>query len=136
MSLMCNLDTDGLNVKDNLFSQVYNHFVESSDYNGLPIYNIRTECAKEEIVPILQELIEERKIDVVTGTSNNHIKLFDVADVKEQVELLTALSNDYCIYPTEEILHDSRDVSAYAYKPFSKLMALGKPQLKCYFFAI
>lgn len=34
MSSICNLDTDGLNVKDNLLLQVYNHFVESSDYNG------------------------------------------------------------------------------------------------------
>lgn len=137
MSLTCNLATDGLSVKDNIFSQVYNHFVESNDYNGLPLSDIITDCTKEELLFTLQELIQERKIDIVIGTLNNHIKFFDVANVEKQVELLSTLSiNDCCIYPTEEILHDNRDVSAYVYKPFSKLMALGKPQLKCCFFAI
>lgn len=134
---MCNLNADGLNVKDNVLSQVYNHFVKSSGYNGLPLYNIRTECTREELVFILQELIQERKIDIITGTSNNHIKFFDVANVKEQVKLLPTLSiDDFCIYPTEEILRDNRDISAYEHKSFSKLMALGKPQLKCCFFKI
>lgn len=134
---MTNLDTASLNVKDNIFLQAYNHFVKSNDYNGLPLYNIIAECTREELVFILQELIQERKIDIITGTSNNHIKSFDVMNVEEQVGLLPTLSiNDYCIYPTEEVLRENRDVAAYEYKPFSKLMALGKPQLKCCFFKI
>lgn len=137
MSLTCNLATDALNIKDNIFLQVYNHFVKSNDYNGLPLYNIIAECTREELVFILQELIQERKIDIITGTPNNHIKSFDVMNVEEQVGLLPTLSiNDYCIYPTEEVLHENRDIAAYEHKPFSKQMALGKPQLKCCFFAI
>lgn len=134
---MTNLDIASLNVKDNIFLQAYNHFVKSNDYNGFPLYNIIAECTREELVFILQELIQERKIDIITGTSNNHIKSFDVMNVEEQVRLLPTLSiNDYCIYPTEEVLRDNRDVAAYEHKPFSKLMALGKPQLKCCFFKI
>ena len=125
-------------LKKKILQQVYNNFVNSLGYNGCSAYNLCYDCTQDELLQCLIELIKEEKIEIITGdVGNTYIKLFDAEPIEKQVTLLPSLSPfDYCIYPTESFLENKRDVSSFNDRPFSKMLALGKPQLKCRFFNI
>lgn len=125
-------------LKKQILQQVYNNFVTSSGYNGCAVYKLCYDCTQDELLQCLIELIKEGKIEIITGdVSNTYIKSFDAEPIEKQVTLLPSLSPfDYCIYPTESVLENKRDVSSFNDRPFSKMLALGKPQLKCRFFNI
>ena len=125
-------------LKKNIFQQVYNNFVNSLGYNGCSAYNLCYDCTQDELLQCLIELIKEEEIEIITGdVGNTYIKSFDAEPIEKQVTLLPSLSPfDYCIYPTESFLENKRDVSSFNDRPFSKMLALGKPQLKCRFFNI
>ena len=125
-------------LKTNILQQVYNNFVNSSGYNGCSIYGLGYDCTQEELLQCLIELIKEGEIEIITGdVGNTYIKSFDAESIEKQITLLPSLSfRDYSIYPTERVLENKRDVSNFNDRPFSKMLALGKPQLKCRFFNI
>lgn len=125
-------------LKNQILQQVYNNFVNSSGYNGCSICDIGYDCTQHELLQCLIELIKEGKIEIITGeVGNTYIKSFDAEPIEKQITLLPSLSPfDYCIYPTESVLENKRDVSSFNDRPFSKMLALGKPQLKCRFFHI
>lgn len=125
-------------LKNQILQQVYNNFVNSLGYNGCSIYKIGYDCTQDELLQCLIELIKEGKIEIITGdVGNTYIKSFDAEPIEKQITLLPSLSPfDYCIYPTESVLENNRDVSSFNDRPFSKMLALGKPQLKCRFFNI
>lgn len=126
------------NLKEQVLQQVYDNFVNSFGFNGCTLYDIGCECTKEELQKCLIELIKEGKIEIITGdVGNTYIKSYDAKPIEKQVEELPSLSfRDFCIYPTEKVLESKRDVSCFDDKPFSKMLALGKPQLRCRFFNI
>lgn len=125
-------------LKNRILQQVYDNFVNSLGYNGCPIYKIAYDCTQNELLQCLIELIKEGKIEIITGdVGNTYIKSFDAESIEKQITQLPSLSPfDYCIYPTEKVLENKRDVSSFTDRPFSKMLALGKPQLKCRFFNI
>lgn len=125
-------------LKNRILQQVYDNFVNSIGYNGCPIYNIAYDCTQDKLLQCLIELIKEGEIEIITGdVGNTYIKSFDAESIEKQIALLPSLSfSDYCIYPTERVLENKRDVSSFNDRPFSKMLALGKPQLKCRFFNI
>ena len=125
-------------LKNHILQQVYNNFVNSSGYNGCSICNIGYDCTQDELLQCLIELIKDGEIEIITGdVGNTYIKSFDAESIEKQITLLPSLSPfDYCIYPTESVLENKRDVSSFNDRPFSKMLALGKPQLKCRFFNI
>lgn len=126
------------NLKDSILQQVYNNFVNSFGFNGCALYDIGCDCTNEELQRCLIELIQEGNIEIITKEAGNvYIKSLEAKPVEKQVEDFTSLSfRDFCIYPTEKILKQRRDVSCYDDRPFTKMLALGKPQLKCRFFNI
>ncbi|MBP5513493.1 MAG: hypothetical protein J6Y04_01760 [Bacteroidaceae bacterium] len=125
-------------LKKKILQQVYNSFVNSSGYNGCPVYDLGYDCTQEELLQCLIELIKEEKIEIISGdVGNTYIKSFDAESIEKQITLLPSLSPfDYCIYPTESVLENKRDVSNFNDRPFSKMLALGKPQMKCRLFNI
>ena len=125
-------------LKNQILQQVYDNFVNSLGYNGCAVYKLCYNCTQDELLQCLIELIKERKIEIITGdVGNTYIKSFDAEPIENQITLLPSLSPfDYCIYPTENFLENKRDVSSFNDRPFSKMLALGKPQLKCRFFNI
>lgn len=125
-------------LKNNVLQQVYNNFVNSLGYNGCSICDIGYDCTQDELIQCLIELIKEGAIEIITGNvGNTYIKSFDAESIEKQITLLPSLSfRDYSIYPTERVLENKRDVSSFNDRPFSKMLALGKPQLKCRFFNI
>lgn len=125
-------------LKNHILQQVFNNFVYSLGYNGCSIYDLGYDCTQDELLQCLIELIKEGEIEIITGdVGNTYIKSFDAESIEKQIALLPSLSfRDYSIYPTERVLENKRDVSSFNDRPFSKMLALGKPQLKCRFFNI
>jgi hypothetical protein len=125
-------------LKNHILQQVFNNFVNSLGYNGCSIYDLGYDCTQDELLQCLIELIKEGEIEIITGdVGNTYIKSFDAESIEKQITLLPSLSfRDYSIYPTERVLENKRDVSSFNDRPFSKMLALGKPQLKCRFFNI
>ena len=125
-------------LKNRIQQQVYNNFVNSLGYNGCSIYDLGYDCTQDELLQCLIELIKEGEIEIITGdVGNTYIKSFDAESIEKQITQLPSLSfSDYSIYPTERVLENKRDVSSFNDRPFSKMLALGKPQLRCCFFNI
>ena len=123
-------------LKDLVLQQVYDNFVNSRCFKGSTMCDIGCDCSKEELFQAIIDLINEGKIEIISG-NNPYIKSFDAVPVEEQIELLTTLPwHEFCIYPTQNVLENKRDVSIYDDRPFSKMLALGNPQFKCRFFNI
>ncbi len=125
-------------IKNQILQQIYKNFVNSLCYNGCSICDIGYDGTHDELLQYLIELIKEGKIEIISGhVSNTYIKSFDAESIEKQIKLLPSLSFDeYSIYPTERFLENERDVSSFNNRPFSKMLALGKPQMKCRFFNI
>jgi hypothetical protein len=123
-------------LKKHILEQVYDYFVNSKDFNGYSLLGQDFDCTNGELIQYLIELIEEGSVEII-GTSNPHIKCLDAGSIETQVELINTRSiQDYCIYPTQRFLESHRDTSCFDDRPFSKMLALGKAQLKCRYFNI
>jgi hypothetical protein len=123
-------------LKKHVLEQVYDNFVNSKDFNGYSLLGQDFDCTNGKLIQCLTELIKEGSIEII-GTSNPHIKRFDAESIEKQVELITTHSiQGYCIYPTQHFLENHRDTSCFDDRPFSKMLALGKAQLKCCYFNI
>lgn len=133
-----NSKIDMKELKSKVLQQIYNHFVESKGFNGCTMFDLWCKCTKEEILQCLIELINEEKIEIITGSvGNTYIKSLHADSIEKQVEELPSLTfRDFCLYPTEKFLKSKRDVSCFDNKPFSKMLALGKPQFICCYFNI
>lgn len=120
--------------KESIMSQIYDNFVHSSDYNGLPLSNLCSSSDEEAFRNII-ELVQEETVQVLSQShvENPHIIQFGFMPKDEQIRCLQE-NETVCLYPSSSYLKKHRDVSDYSLKPFDKMMALGYPQLKaCYF---
>jgi hypothetical protein len=121
---------------EDIFHQVYNYYIESSDYNGIAIQNLKYD--KINLVDVLIDLIENDKIAILNNTfdENPHIIRFGFPTKEKQIEYLSNHNKigEVCAYPTSSYLKTNRDVTEFDLSPFDKMMALGYPQCKaCYF---
>lgn len=126
-----------VNNKDCILQQIYDSFINSSDYNGLPIYNLYYPI-NSSIIPILIELVTEESICIISDSHdvNPHIIRLGFLSKEDQVDYLSNYEGDgsFCMYPSPAYLKKHRNVSDLVLQPFKQLMALGFPQYKaCYF---
>jgi len=118
-------------MSDNILSQIVDYYIKSSDFNGLPFYNIINTDIKK-----LIDLIDQEKIESYSQYEfiNPHIKAFEIKSSKEhQKELVFNKTDLVVFYPTKKHLlslnlHDER--------PFTKMLLNGEPQLKILYFSI
>ena len=123
--------------KGNFLNEVYQHFIHSTDYNGLPQSSI-TSCSKEISMQFLLELIKGDKICILSQKidPNPYIIRFGFPPKEKQIQYLQkhTQNEDLVLYPSPSYLKMNRDVSMELLRPFNRMMALGYPQLKaCYF---
>lgn len=128
---------DTASTKNYILQQIYNFFIKSSDYNGLPIYNLNNPT-ESSVIPFLIELIIEESICIIADSHdvNPHIIRLGFLPKEDQIDYLSNYEDDgsFCMYPSPTYLKEHRNVSDLVLQPFKKLMALGFPQNKaCYF---
>ncbi len=133
--------------KDELADNIANFFVNSNDFNGMPLSDIDLdfEVAKQ----LLKQLIEDEIIVINFGDRhpNPHILAFEPESKDAQVKKLDGLvfeeptyeqfgemkvrftSISACAYPTKKHLKSIIDASKHLDSPFTRKLAFGDPQL-------
>jgi|LGVF01.1.fsa_nt_gb hypothetical protein len=120
--------------KDEILRKIKEFYLNSHDFNGLPVRNIVRDSKVEEIElnDILISLIREKKISLVFGDihPNPHIKAFWEEKEEIQIEKLQKSNLEpVCAYPSGVHLKEFVDPSEYQDRPFTLRLALGEPQL-------
>ncbi|MDD2439750.1 MAG: hypothetical protein PHD41_06015 [Methanosarcinaceae archaeon] len=130
-----------MGLEKDIFNQISEHFIYSRDFNGVLALNLSDNGNLNpfELKEILTKLVYEKKVTLTFSSisENPHIKRFPDLPIDEQINHLNSESlSEICVYPSPNILANEYDSSKYDDRPFSKLLFLGKPQLKAYFFDI
>lgn len=120
--------------QDNILKIITEFYLNSQQFNGLPLRNIVPDLQLEEheLKDILFSLIQEDKISLVFGDlhPNPHIKAFREEPKEKQIEKLQASNLEFiCAYPSRSHLQEVVNPAKYAGKPFTLRLALGEPQL-------
>lgn len=146
------------NIKEQILLAIYDFFVSSHDFNGMPLRDVskKFEIDYVESIELVKKLVRNGSISIQSSTNphiigrqhyaiDDQIKVLDMAkDNKEEVFFFagnitfTSENTDYpiCLYPSQDYLKTHRDVSELIEKPYTKLLALGDPQLDFHFFEI
>jgi len=120
--------------KADVLRKITEFYLNSHDFNGLPIRNIVQDSKVEEIElkNVLISLIREKKISLNFGDihPNPHIKAFWEAKEEIQIAKLEKSNLEHlCAYPSSLYLKGFVDPSEYQDRPFTLRLALGEPQL-------
>ncbi|UYQ93808.1 hypothetical protein MKQ68_01700 [Chitinophaga horti] len=144
-------------MKEKIKDLIYNFFVESADFNGIPLRTISEtlQIEYQYSIDIIVTLVNEGIVSIQSST-NPHIIGFSHYAITDQVYLLQEAKNttvkteqygeiifsveqtEYpiCLYPTPHILEQERDLGNYEGAVYTKQLALAKPQLEPVFFDI
>lgn len=117
--------------KDTVLNEITKHYLESHDFNGLPVY-----CMKYYDYNILCELIDEGLVEVLSELEviNPHIKSFEYNIPEEQQkENISKKTNYSVLYPTRKALES---IELNHTKPYSVLMQKGENHFKIIYFNI
>jgi hypothetical protein len=112
--------------KEQLLEKITKQYLESRDFNGLPLSIIKSE--KETIIA----LVRESNIEINFGDKhpNPHIKAFELDDKRTQILKIQSIGLEYaCAYPTKEHLRKVVIIDEFKDRPFTLKIALGEPQL-------
>lgn len=144
-------------MKEIIQNRVYQFFIESDDFNGIPLRLISDELSigYEESIDIIKELVSEEIISI-QSSENPHIVGIQYFPIEYQLRILEDAKNikvntyqfgeiiitsedtefSICLYPSQQILKAKRDLSIFNDAVYAKQLALGEPQLKPIFFEI
>lgn len=150
-------------MKEKAIKEIFDFFIKSSDFNGIPLSTLTAKLGIEydSLLPLIKELILENIVSI-QGDINPHIIRLGHYGLNVQLEYLKSAENNVveslnktikidhgqefdqfnfvteshlvCAYPTQNYLHQYRDVSTFETKPYSKKLAFGEAQLSPIFF--
>ncbi len=126
---------DGKVTSARLLELTTEFYVESTDFNGLPVGALDLE--PDELRVLLRPLVEQDSLYVNYGDRhpNPHILAFEPEPQEVQLEKLTTLDPTVaCLYPAVKHLESVVDRDAYRGRPYSLELALGYPALGHHFF--
>lgn len=144
-------------MKNNIEKKVYDFFVNSNDFNGIPLRNISEDFNIDyrDSIDIIKELVRDKKISIQSSTNphiigrchfpiENQISVLENAkDIEVEVQYIGEIKLAFeqtefpiCLYPTQEYLKRHRNMDEFDYSYYTKQLALGEPQLKPIFFDI
>lgn len=118
-------------MKEKILDEIVNHYINSSRFNGVPIYNM-----DDYDINSIIELINEGMIEAISECDvlNPHIKGFDLKLSKEhQIESARNLNSHTCFYPTDKAL---QTIKIDYKRPYTALMQTGKAQFDIIFFDV
>lgn len=144
-------------MKERIKNIVYEFFVASSDFNGIPLREISKKLNIDyaESIDLVKELVQDDIISIQSST-NPHIIGFQHYPIDSQIHILedakktkevlhsfgeiTISSEDtefpICLYPSKIYLQENRSLTEFGNALYSKQLALGEPHLKPIFFEI
>lgn len=139
MILLVNETGKPSEMKEDTLNRILNFFTESSDFNGIPVYDLSAEFGVSwvKMRDILSELLKGKRItlEFASHSVNPHIKRLPDLPLDQQ---LTKLFNEdplsICAYPTSDVISGFVDISVYDARPFTRRLALAEPQLMPVFF--
>lgn len=138
--------------------RIYDFFVNSHDFNGIPLRHISTEFKiKYKLsIDLIKSLVEEGFVSIQSNL-NPHIILFKPYPIEIQLKILEdakkvivkkittigdvvimseETDHPICLYPSQSYLRSKRDLLEFSKAEYTKQLALGEPQLKPIFFEI
>lgn len=144
-------------MKERIENIVYDFFVASSDFNGIPLRNIseKLNIDYENSIDIIKELVKDNIVSIQSST-NPHIIGFQHYPIDSQIHILeeakkikkvvhsfgeiTISSEDteypICLYPSKSYLQKKRDLADFGNALYTKQLALAEPHLTPIFFEI
>jgi hypothetical protein len=125
------------NIETEILDQVTDHYLNSGDFNGISLHALlrnRGPASTE----IIKGLIQKQLIEIVWGQWDfPHIKRLPLAGPLKQLEAIEKGSaSDICVYPTRKHMGRTLAPKHYLNRPFTRLLALGHPQLEPMFFEL
>lgn len=145
------------NLKEKILLVIYDFFVSSNDFNGLPLRGVskKFNIDYSESIDYVIDLVKTGKVSIQSSTNPHIIGWYhDIvwqSEVLEQAKTikehpvftfgnLQVMEEDseypICLYPSKSYLKEHRDVSDLIESPYTKQLALGEPQLDFHFFEI
>lgn len=142
---------------DDVCDKIFDFFLLSDDFNGILLWDLAEnfKITISDLIDILIILVKSDQVSIQSST-NPHIiysrhypidaqvKILDnsrdIKLLKQTFGKITFVTPDtdfpICLYPTITTLKSKRDLSEFVEYPFTKLLALGTPQLTPMFFDI
>jgi len=122
-------------MKEKIIEAIIKYFHESGDYNGISLYNLLEQFDSEQIsmISLLKELISDDTIGLISSRTemNPHIIRTGFRTKEEQLDSIDEMNMHHtCFYPTKKCLKDKIRENDFSNRPYSKLLALGYPQLE------
>lgn len=90
-------------MKDQIQTKVYNFFISSSDFNGMPLRAVSEELSieYENSIDLIKELVLEDRISIQSST-NPHIIYFQHYAVEDQIKILEKQKRHVFLYENLE----------------------------------
>lgn len=115
-----------------VLDRITNYYLESHDYNGLPVSSLIRDYSGPTVKDCLSELLTEDLISLVFGDyhPNPHIKALTSEPTEDQLKNLHEPIFKYaCAYPECNHLKNVVKSNEFSDKPYELCLALGEPQL-------
>lgn len=144
-------------MEEKIRNRVFKFFIESHDFNGIPLRNISEEFKIDykESIDIIKKLVIDNSISIQSST-NPHIIGFRHYSIESQLKILEDAKDitvnekkfgditfssentefPICLYPSQDYIKLHRDTSSFGNAVYTKLLALAHPQLSPRFFEI
>jgi len=144
-------------LKDKITNKIFDFFVNSNDFNGIPLRQISDEFEINytDSIDLIKDLVVENKVTIQSST-NPHIIGFQKYPIDIQIKILDEAKNTkvtkrkmgkitfssentefpICLYPTKELLEKKRDLTKVRDFPYTLELSLSEPQLKPIYFEI
>lgn len=144
-------------MEDKIRNRVYDFFIKSNDFNGIPLRNISVEFEidYQESIDLIKNLVVDNSVSIQSSTNphiigfqhyptESQLKILDDAkevtvDKKKFGEITVSFENTefpICLYPSQEYLKSNRDLNEFKSAEYTKLLATAEPQLSLRFFEI
>jgi hypothetical protein len=121
-----------------LLNQITEFYLNSGDFNGIPL-NSLLKPERAAALETLKKLVLKELVEAYSGEYDNpHIKRLAPMPVPRQLQFLTGAngSGSVCLYPSTKRMTRVLPGRAYRSRPFTRLLALGHPQLEPVFFQL
>lgn len=121
-------------MKDIILQAVTNHYLNSGDFNGLPVISLLQETGfqRSEINVSLQELINEDLIGILYSEFEPNTHILRLGFPPKDIQISKLDTDDLfhtCIYPLPTHLKKVVNPAEYIAEPYKLCLALGEAQL-------